>query len=583
MTTRETLTSVPDSNLAKRIAGGSCYMFIETEGAYFLDEDPDAFAVILNYLRYQILEVPANLARGVVLALAKDFALDITSKAKVAQLKGKEAQIDVIIPTAIHSQNNNNLPIKHLDNEELQRRQNKFQVEQSKNKKKAMLPKHTNEEDNKQELALLFIKEIQSSLLCTHLARQSKATEFARKILTRASTTDRDVLINLEILPRFVECMTERKNPALQLEAATVLTNITAGSSQQTTAVVKSGAVPHFIRLLQSGEEKLVEQSILALGNISCDGPGLRDIVINNGVVPPLLALIKPDTTVRFLLNVTWIISKLCQNKNSSPSFEMVKQFIPTLAQLIEHSNKEVQAKACWALSYLTDDGSNEQIQEVVNAGVVGRLIELLNSKQQDLIIPSLGTLGNIVTGNDKHKDAVLQGNILACLVWLLRHANISIAKSAAWVMSNIMAGNSQQIQMVIEAGCLQPLINILLCRDEPKVQKEAAQAVKNLTSHGTLKQINFLRHSRFLKPYTDLLESEDDDTVILVLEGLRKILDAAETDTFAEIVEDCGGLDKIRAIQCHENDIIMEMSMNMVEVYFVHVLVDLFPPWAYK
>ena len=122
--------------------------FRDNDGFNYLNR-----SLIIYHLlsRYQILEVPANLARGVVLALAKDFALDITSQAKVAQLKGKEAQIDVIIPTAIHSQNNNNLPIKHLDNEELQRRQNKFQVEQSKNKKKAMLPKHTNEEDNKQE------------------------------------------------------------------------------------------------------------------------------------------------------------------------------------------------------------------------------------------------------------------------------------------------------------------------------------------------------------------------------------------------------------------------------------------------
>lgn len=44
----------------------------------------------------------------------------------------------------------------------------------------------------------------------------------------------------------------------------------------------------------------------------------------------------------------------------------------------------------------------------------------------------------------------------------MLRHSRLNIVKEAAWTISNITAGNSGQIQKVLEAGLMEPLLHVL-------------------------------------------------------------------------------------------------------------------------
>ena len=57
--------------------------------------------------------------------------------------------------------------------------------------------------------------------------------------------------------------------------------------------------MPHFVRLLSSEHQNVVDQAVWALGNIAGDGPQCRDFCIQCGIIQPLLALIKPTLQVK--------------------------------------------------------------------------------------------------------------------------------------------------------------------------------------------------------------------------------------------------------------------------------------------
>jgi importin subunit alpha-2 len=270
---------------------------------------------------------------------------------------------------------------------------------------------------------------------------------------------------------------------------------------------------------------------------------------------------------------VAWTMSNLCRYKNPHVvAFAVVEKLAPILAILIHHPDLNVVCDVCWASGYISD-GAEERIDLVLKLGVLDRLVELASGNEMSLIAPALRCLGNIVTGDDNQTQTVVDRGVLqTVLPFALTSNKPGLTREACWLMSNICAGVQSQIQAVLESGLVPQVVHLLETGDF-RTQSEAAWVVYNICSGGSAEQACELLHHGALINVCHLLKIRDVRVLLLTLDTLGLMFSILEKLGHLEqatlIVEECGGLDHIEQLQNHENEEVYSKALQLVEKYF--------------
>jgi len=78
-------------------------------------------------------------------------------------------------------------------------------------------------------------------------------------------------------------------------------------------------------------------------------------------------------------------------------------------------------------------------------------------------VIPSLRTLGNLITGTDQQTNEVLKAGALDKFFGLLGHEKRAVRREACWTLSNITAGDEEQISLVVtNPAYIEKLISLI-------------------------------------------------------------------------------------------------------------------------
>jgi importin subunit alpha-1 len=173
-------------------------------------------------------------------------------------------------------------------------------------------------------------------------------------------------VIDMTIVPYFVEFF-------FQFEAMWVFIDNTSGTTEQTKVVVDN---PILVKLLPNRSASVRKEAVWVLSNIARDSPAFRDLVLEAGVMDPLVNILQTSE------------NQLSMIRNSygkpQPKFKRVRVAFPVLMELLSRHDEDVYGHSCWTLFHLTN-GPEDKIKDLIDDGVCSRLIKLLEKPSRHM------------------------------------------------------------------------------------------------------------------------------------------------------------------------------------------------------
>ncbi|KIO25532.1 hypothetical protein M407DRAFT_25129 [Tulasnella calospora MUT 4182] len=334
---------------------------------------------------------------------------------------------------------------------------------------------------------LHIVSEIVSGIHSADREVRLAATVKVRRLTQDLIELARQPVINSGLLEPIVG-MLSSDDLKLCAEAAWILANVTSGTSEQTTAVVAAGAIPKLVALFPSESTDVLDNALGVLGNIGGDSQHLRDLVVQEGGVKPVLDVLDTPENhePKVVDTAAWALSfYLDSRKEQKLGYEV--HMIPVLIKFIQNTTDETLEAFTDVLRSLDRISFNETAAEAIIAtGITSRLVELCAAKNDNLRYHAVHCLGEFTSGSEASTEAPIEAGFLRVMKSCIESEHVGTRQMACWAASNIAAGSLSQAQALFDNDLIPSIFQVISNQEEEtETRYDAVWVLFNLADKG--------------------------------------------------------------------------------------------------
>lgn len=326
--------------------------------------------------------------------------------------------------------------------------------------------------------------------------------------------------------------------------------------------------------LLQSADIEVQRAASAALGNLAVNSKetfrrqrvvGYADglpaenkvAIVSLGGLAPLIRQMN-SSNVEVQCNAVGCITNLATHEDNKAKIARSGALAP-LTKLAKSKDMRVQRNATGALLNMTHSGmclrfvfrpmltpaTDENRQQLVNAGAIPVLVHLLTSTDVDVQYYCTTALSNIaVDSNNRKKLSANETRLVQSLVALMDSPSPKVQCQAALALRNLASDEKYQLDIVRSKG-LPPLLKLLQSSYLPLILSAVA-CIRNISIHP--ENESPIIDAGFLRPLVDLLGNGDNEEIQChAISTLRNL--AASSDHNKKLVLEAGAVQRCKQL----------------------------------
>jgi hypothetical protein len=271
-----------------------------------------------------------------------------------------------------------------------------------------------------------------------------------------------------------------------------------------------------------SSNECVKEKATYVLGNISGNCHKDSDCVLSCGALEHLVRNLNVSDELSFLKVGACTLSKLIYRENIKN--DDIEDLFSALGRLL-HLDRDIASKACDILFDLTKNDFFTQVL-IKDKIILCRLIGLLRHPDDQILIKVVKIIGNIFSNDESFvTQSLIDLGALPYIFRLIKESkNTEIVCECTWNISNVAAGDQNQIEEVISGGFFEVFCEIYKSDSDKDVKKNIFYSVTNVFFEGCEDQVIRIINIGCFDVIVDfVVQSQDKKTISEFLDAFKK------------------------------------------------------------